>query len=112
MNVAPSPSALSTLISPPSRRAISRLIESPRPVPPKRRLIEPSACWNASKMRRSLSGGMPMPLSLTENETTRSARASPSPANCSSGGAMPIVSLTEPRSVNLIAFESRFFSTC
>ena len=34
VNVEPSPSAEDTRISPPSRRAISRLIESPRPVPP------------------------------------------------------------------------------
>src|SRR6476620_1470607 len=52
-------------ISPPSRRAISRLIDRPRPVPPYLRLVVPSACWNSSKTSRSLSSGMPMPVSVT-----------------------------------------------
>ena len=33
-------------------------------VPPYLRLVEPSACWNASKMICCFSGGMPMPVSL------------------------------------------------
>src|ERR1051325_5355527 len=41
--------------APPSSCAISREIESPRPVPPYFRLVVPSACWNASKMSRCLS---------------------------------------------------------
>jgi hypothetical protein len=40
-------------------------MDRPRPVPPYLRLVEPSACWNASKMTFCLSGGMPMPVSLT-----------------------------------------------
>ena len=51
------PGALSTRISPPSRRAISRLIDSPSPVPPNLRLVVPSACWNASKISCCLSFG-------------------------------------------------------
>ena len=43
VNVLPSPGTLVTRISPPSRRAISRLIERPRPVPPYFRLVVPSA---------------------------------------------------------------------
>ena len=39
MKVLPSPGALSSRISPPSSRAISRLIERPRPVPPYLRLV-------------------------------------------------------------------------
>ena len=50
-----------TWISPPSRRAISRLIERPRPVPPCARSWSLSACWNASKIRFSLSSGIPRP---------------------------------------------------
>ena len=42
----------------------------PRPVPPYLRLVLPSACWNASKMICCLSGGMPMPVSATENAST------------------------------------------
>ncbi len=47
-------------------RAISRLMERPRPVPPYLRLVVPSACWNASKISFCLSCGMPMPVSVTE----------------------------------------------
>ena len=73
MKVAPSPSpGLVTAISPFSSLAISRLIERPRPVPPKRREIEPSACWKASKISLSLSGGIPMPVSETAKSTAPS----------------------------------------
>ena len=50
VNVVPSPGRLETWISPPSSRAISRLIDKPSPVPPYLRLVVPSACWNASKI--------------------------------------------------------------
>ena len=63
----PLPGELTRRISPPSSRAISRLIARPSPVPPYLRLVLPSACWNASKMICCLSGGMPMPVSVTEN---------------------------------------------
>jgi hypothetical protein len=78
VKVLPSPGALATRISPPRSRAISRLIDSPSPVPPYLRLVVPSACWNASKMMRCLSGAMPMPVSVTEKATTLSARLSDS----------------------------------
>src|SRR5688500_5184102 len=70
VNVLPLPSVLSTRISPPSRRAISRLMESPSPVPPYLRLVVPSACWNASKIRRCFSFGIPTPVSATANART------------------------------------------
>ena len=57
VKVLPPPGVLSTRISPPRSRAISRLIERPRPVPPNLRLVVPSACWNASKMSCCLSFG-------------------------------------------------------
>ena len=75
---AAAPGVLTSRISPPSSRAISRLIARPRPVPPYLRLVLPSACWNASKMICCLSGGMPMPVSVTENATTASAAFSDS----------------------------------
>ena len=75
MNVLPRLTDESTDSSPPSRRAISRLIESPRPVPPKRRLVVPSACWKASKMRLRRSSAMPIPVSVTVNSMTSSASA-------------------------------------
>ena len=58
---------LTSRISPPSRFASSRLIASPRPVPPYLRLVPASACWNASKMSFCFSGAMPMPVSDTSN---------------------------------------------
>ena len=73
VNVLPRCGVLSTRISPPSRRAISRLIESPSPVPPNFRLVVPSACWKASKMSCCLSFAMPMPVSSTMNAITVSA---------------------------------------
>ncbi len=76
MNVLPTPGLLSTMISPPSRRQISRLIDRPRPVPPYLRLVVPSACWNASKITRNLSAAIPMPVSCTEYATTDEAELS------------------------------------
>ena len=55
VNVEPFPGSLSTWISPPRRRAISRLIDRPSPVPPYLRLVVPSACWKASKITSSFS---------------------------------------------------------
>jgi hypothetical protein len=66
--------ALTRRISPRSSRESSREIARPRPVPPYFRLVEPSACWNASKMICCLSVGMPMPVSVTENSITSVAR--------------------------------------
>ena len=37
----------------------------PSPVPPYRRVVDPSACWNAPKIASCLSAGMPMPVSAT-----------------------------------------------
>ena len=73
MKVLPVPTSLVSRISPPSSRAISRLIDSPRPVPPYFRLVVPSACWNASKMMRCFSAGMPMPVSVTRKAITAAA---------------------------------------
>ena len=109
MNALPSLALLRRCISPPSRFASSRLIARPNPVPPYRRLVLASACWNASKMMRCFSGGMPMPVSVTSNAMTVAAVAS-----TGWSGVQPDVTLwtrmrTPPCSVNLIAFESRFF---
>ena len=70
VNVLPCPGTLSTRISPPSRRAISRLMDRPSPVPPYFRLVVPSACWNASKMSYCFSFGIPIPVSLTSKAIT------------------------------------------
>ena len=42
-------------------------------MPPYLRLVEASACWNASKMIFCFSSGMPMPVSDTSNATTAGA---------------------------------------
>ena len=108
----PSPTVESTWISPPSSRAISRLIDRPRPVPPYLREVVPSACWNASKIRLSLSSGIPTPVSMTENPITRSAAAERRRSAARSGPAdIRSTSVTPPAWVNLNAFDSRFFST-
>ena len=78
MNVLPSPGVLVRPISPPSSRTSSRLIDSPRPVPPYWRAVVPSAWANASKMRAASPRAMPMPVSLMLNAVTASARASAS----------------------------------
>jgi hypothetical protein len=72
VKVDPLPGSLSAAIRPPSRPAISRLIDSPSPVPPYLRLVVPSACWNASKITGSFSGAMPMPVSETAKAITSS----------------------------------------
>ncbi len=96
--VLPWPGSLSSVIVPPSSRASSREIDRPSPVPPNLRLVVPSAWRNASKMICWCSAAMPMPVSRTANST------------CSPRGA--ISSATSPRSVNLSAFDSRFFRIC
>ena len=82
-------------MSPPSRRARSREIDSPRPVPPYLRCVLPSAWRKASKMTCCWCGGMPMPVSRTANDTPR-----PAAANTRSD--------TSPFSVNFKALDSRF----
>ena len=39
-------------------------------MPPYLRLVEPSACWNASKMICCFSGALPIPVSLTVKAST------------------------------------------
>ena len=58
-----------------------------------------------------MSSGIPTPVSITEKETTASARDSASLANCRPS-ASSTRSATLPASVNLNAFESRFFRIC
>ncbi len=119
MKVEPRPGSLAAWISPPRRRAISRLMERPRPVPPYLRLVVPSACLNASKMTRILPEAMPIPVSVTE-KAMRSASASasePASSSCSliasgtSAAAGRMTSSTAPLSVNFTALESRLRRT-
>ncbi len=120
MKVEPLPSSLSAWISPPSSRAISRLIDSPRPVPPYLRLVVPSACRNGSKISRSLSPGMPIPVSDTVKAISGSSGPwiAPASSSCSRTccGTPPPAGLIEkstaPVSVNFTALEMRLRSTC
>jgi hypothetical protein len=61
----PTPTVLSTLISPPMRRASRRLIVSPRPAPPTGLLLRRPTCTNGSKIASSCSAGIPGPVSST-----------------------------------------------
>ena len=61
----PSPTLLTTLISPPNICASCFAIARPSPVPPYLRVIDESDCVNLSKICSSLSGSIPIPVSLT-----------------------------------------------
>ena len=108
----PWPGWLRNWISPPSSDASSRLIASPRPVPPYLRLVLASACWNASKMIRCLTCGMPIPVSATTKATTSEAWLSTGCDGDQPSRGDEIVSDTPPCAVNLNAFDSRLRSTC
>ena len=98
VNVLPAPGVEPTVMSPPNSAARRWLIASPSPVPPKRRVIELSACVNGWKSRPICSASIPMPLSSIEKErmlsTPRRTHDSRTP--------------TVPLPVNLIALPTRF----
>ena len=64
--VLPSCGVLSTQMRPPIRSTSVDEMARPRPVPPNRRVVDPSACRNGWKISCCLSFEMPMPLSLTK----------------------------------------------
>src|SRR5690606_33510219 len=103
VNVLPRPTSLSTVISPPSARAIRRLIASPIPAP----RLSPPVLRRANSSKRSgcWSAGIPGPVSRTwiamQGPGTG---ASPSARRSTR-------TITPPRSVNLTAFESRLLAT-
>ena len=76
---------------------------SPSPVPPYLRVIEPSACVNAVNSPLSCSFVMPIPVSMTLNESFTLL-----PITCSSF----IWSVMLPLSVNLVALLIRFVKIC
>ena len=63
--VEPTPGVLSTPQLPPISSHSLRTIARPRPVPPKRRVMELSVCEKDWNRRGSASGGMPTPVSCT-----------------------------------------------
>jgi hypothetical protein len=62
-NVEPSPTRLVTPICPPINSTRRLQIARPRPVPPKRRVVDASACTKRSNKRSIASGEMPTPVS-------------------------------------------------
>ena len=88
---------------PPIACASSRTIDSPSPVPPKRRVVELSAWVKGWNSRACCSGETPMPLSVTENSSS-----APSASRPISRTSMR----TLPCGVNLIALLTRFDSIC
>ena len=71
------PGALSQSTAPSISEASWREIARPSPLPPKRRVIEPSACWKRANSRALTSGAKPTPVSTTENRRRPGAVASP-----------------------------------
>ena len=69
VKVEPAPGVLSTDTSPPISWARRRTIERPRPVPPKRRVVELSAWEKGWNSRACCASFMPMPVSLTDSTT-------------------------------------------
>ena len=98
VKVEPSPSTLLTSIVPPSKCASFLVMESPRPVPPYLRVLEPSTCRNSSKMYCRAWEGIPIPVS----ETAILSRESSNTAE----------SFTSPSSVNLSALLRRLMIIC
>ena len=97
--VEPWPGWLTTVMSPPMSVASWRLIARPSPVPPKRRVVEPSSCTKASKIAAWFSGRMPVPVSTTSMTSD----------TCVSDGFTPRARIsTWPLAVNLSAFDTRF----
>ncbi len=102
LNVLPLPTSLCNDSRPPMACTRSDTIASPNPVPPYRRVLEASTCVKGAKIRCWSAGEMPMPVSETENNrcVSRLDRKSSS-----------IAMATPPRSVNLMALDTRFINT-
>ena len=107
VKVEPAPGWLSTATSPPSRWQKWRVRARPRPVPPYRRVVDASACVNASNRRPSCSGVIPIPVSATRNTSQSPAPPSRSPPPWP--GSRAAVRVISPRSVNLAALASRLY---
>ncbi len=98
--VEPSPSRLTKPTPPSISSARRRVMASPRPEPPKRREVEPSACWNRRNRAAWAASGMPMPVSSISKRRRRSA-----PCSCDDSRTS-----TWPSEVNLMALPIRLNS--
>ena len=101
-NVEPRPTSDTTSMRPPIRSTMRRQIARPSPVPPYRRVVEASAWLKEWNRRWRASSSMPMPVSRTSKRSRCCAAVSPSRRT---------TSVTEPRSVNLMALPTRLVST-
>ncbi len=103
--VDPRPSVLSTPISPPMSSTSRLEMDNPRPVPPNRRAVEPSACVKGWKSFFFAVSERPMPLSCTLKRTC-------GPLFPNGGVSSRVTrSTTEPTAVNLMALPSKLSST-
>ena len=102
--VLPRPASLSTQIRPPIISTSLAEIARPRPVPPNRRVVEPSACSNGSKIARQLLGGDADP-GVGDGEAEHDLVARRRRPRRSTE------TTTSPRSVNLIALPTRLTRT-
>ena len=100
-NVVPSPAWLSSQIFPPMRSTSSLQMDSPRPVPVKRRVVEASTCVKGAKIRFWSSSAMPMPVSRTLIRSWTSDPSRDSTDTCTT---------TSPCSVNLMELPARFMT--
>jgi len=96
-------SSLFTCSCPPMRCTKVLLITKPKPVPPKRRVVEVSACVNSSKICYMCSALIPMPVSITENYKCTS---------CSLRKTCSIKMRTCPCMVNFKALPARLIRIC
>ncbi len=104
VSVAPRPCRLSTLTSPPCSCTIPYTMESPRPVPTPAGLV----VKNGSKMRDTISGGMPGPSSDTSSRQAVSREAPRANAEYGPCGAPRRAPITMACS----AFTIRFSTAC
>ena len=101
----PRSASLSKPISPAIRSTSCLEIARPRPVPPKRLAMEPSAWVNDWKISLFFSAGTPMPESVTESWS----QVVPSALSWPEGACVVVTrTITSPRSVNFTAFPARF----
>ena len=99
----PWPCTVCTPTSPPISRARRRVMARPSPVPPKRRVVDVSACSKALNRSPILSAGTPTPVSRTEKRSRSASVSAPISSQRST---------TEPRSVNFTALLIRLSSAC
>ena len=95
----PWPGWLSSCSWPPISVTSRAEMARPSPVPPNLRVVDASACVNASNTRACCSGEMPMPVSATSNLT-------PTPLTGSA-----LTRMCPPAGVNFTALDSRLVST-